>query len=277
MISEYGKHLSEKLGIKFSKIEKLVPNFYDKKEYVLHIRNLQLYISLGMRCTKIHRILEFTQSRWLAPYIEKNTQLRARATSGFEKDFFKLLNNSVFGKTMENVRQRQDIRLVTDPVEGLKLASRPTFQSFKIVNETLTVVKLIKTHIIMNKPTYIGMCVLDLSKLLMYDFHYNIIKKRYGNRAKLLFTDTDSLAYSIETPNVYADMQLDIDLYDTSDYPRDHALYSKRNAKVVGKFKDELNGVAALEFIGLRPQNVLSAPPREKIEKYGKGSPQIIR
>ena len=178
IISEYGKHLSEKLGVKFSKIEKLVPNFYDKKEYVLHIRNLQLYISLGMRCTKIHRILEFTQSRWLAPYIEKNTQLRARATSGFEKDFFKLLNNSVFGKTMENVRQRQDIRLVTDPVQGLKLASRPTFQSFKIVNENLTVVKLMRTHIIMNKPTYIGMCVLDLSKLLMYDFHYNIIKKR---------------------------------------------------------------------------------------------------
>ena len=265
MISEYGKHLSEKLGTKFSKIEKLVPNFYDKKKYVLHIRNLQLYISLGMRCTKIHRILEFTQSRWLAPYIEKNTQLRAQATSGFEKDFFKLLNNSVFGKTMVNVRQRQDIRLVTDPTEGLKLASRPTFQSFKIVNENLSVVKLMKTHIIMNKPTYIGMCVLDLSKLLMYDFHYNIIKKRYGSKAKLLFTDTDSLAYSIETPNVYADMQLDIDLYDTSDYPRDHALYSKRNAKVVGKFKDELNGVAALEFIGLRPKMYSLLLPDKKI------------
>ena len=127
MISEYGEHLSEKLRVRFSKIEKLVSNFYDKKEYVLRIRNLQLYIFLGMRCTKIHRVLEFTQSRWLAPYIEKNTQLRARATSGFEKDFFKLLNNSVFGKTMENVRQRQDIRLDTDPAKGLKLASRPTF------------------------------------------------------------------------------------------------------------------------------------------------------
>ena len=176
MISEYGKHLSEKLGLKFSKIEKLVPNFNHRKEYVLHIRNLQLYISLGMRCSKIHRILEFTQSRWLAPYIEKNTQLRARATSGFEKDLFNSPNNSVFGKTMENVRQRHDIRLVTDPVQGLKLASRPTFQSFKIVNENLTVVKLMKSRILMNKSTYIGMSVLNLSKLLMYDFHYNIIK-----------------------------------------------------------------------------------------------------
>ena len=124
---------------------------------------------------------------------------------------------------MENVRQRQDIQLFTDPVKGLKLTSRPTFQSFKIVNENLTIVKLMKSHIIMNKPTYIGMCVLDLFKLLISDFHYNIIKKRYGSRAKLLFTDTDSLAYSIETSNVYADMQLDIDLYDTSDYLRDHA------------------------------------------------------
>ena len=175
---------------------------------------------------------------------------------------------------MENVRQRQDIRLVTDPVQGLKLASRPTFQSFKIVNENLTVVKLMKTHIIMNKPTYIGMCVLDLSKLLMYDFHYNIIKKRYGNKAKLLFTDTDSIAYSIETPNVYADMQLDIDLYDTSDYPRDHALFSKRNAKVVGKFKDELNGVAALEFIGLRPKMYSLLLPDKKSKNTAKGIPK---
>ena len=274
MISEYGKHLSEKLEMKFSKIEKLNPNFYDKKEYVRHIRNLQLYISLGMRCTKIHRILEFTQFWWLAPYIEENTRFRARATSGFEKNFLKLLNNSVFRKTMEKVCQRQDIRLVTDPVKGLKLASRPTFQSFKIVNEKLTVVKLMKSHIIMNKPTYIGMCVLDLSELLMYDFHHNIIKKRYGNKAKLLFTDTDSLAYSIETPNIYADMQLDIDLYDTSDSPCDYALFSKRNAKVDGKFKDELNGVAALEFIGLRPKMHSLLLIDKKSKNTAKGVPK---
>ena len=172
---------------------------------------------------------------------------------------------------MENVRQRQDIQLFTDPVKGLKLTSRPTFQSFKIINENLTIVKLIKSHIIMNKPTYIGMCVLDLSKLLMYDFHYNIIKKRYGGRPKLLFTDTDSLAYSIETSNVYADMQLDIDLYDTSDYLRDHALYSKCNAKVVGKFEDELNGVAALEFIGLRLKMYSLLLPEKKSKNTAKG------
>ena len=195
MISDYGKHLAEKLDVKFSKVENLVPNFYDKTEYVLHIRNLQLYTSLGMRCIKIHRILEFTQSRWMKPFIEKNTNMRARATSSFEKDFFKLLINSSFGKTMEQVRLRQDIRLVTDPAEGLKLASRPTFQSFKIVNENLTIVKLLKSRIVMDKPTYAGMCILDISKVHMYNFHYNVIKKHYGNKSRLLFTDTDSLCY----------------------------------------------------------------------------------
>ena len=273
MISEYGKHLSEKLGVTFSKIEKLVPTFYDKKEYVLHIRNVQLYISLGMRCIKIHRILESAVLAVGAVHRE-NTQLRARATSGFEKDFLKFLYNSVFGKTMENVRQRQDIRLVTDPVECLKLASRPTFQSFKIVNENLTVVKFMKSHILMNKSTYIGMCVLELSKLLMYDFHYNVINKWYGNKAKIHFTDTDSLAYSIETPNIYADMRQDIDLYDTSDYPCDHLLSSKRNAKVDGKFKDELNSVAALEFIGLHPKMYSLLIPDKKSKNTAKGIPK---
>ena len=222
MVSDYGKHLAEKLDVKFSKVEKLVPNFYDKTEYVLHIRNLQLYTSLGMRCTKIHRILEFTQSRWMKPFIEKNTNMRARATSSFEKDFFKLLINSSFGKTMEQVRLRQDIRLVTDPAEGLKLASRPTFQSFKIVNENLTIVKLLKSRIVMDKPTYAGMCILDISKVHMYNFHYNVIKKRYGDKSRLLFTDTDSLCYIFETINIYTDMRLNMDMYDTSDYPTDH-------------------------------------------------------
>ena len=171
---------------------------------------------------------------------------------------------------MENVRQRRDIRLVTDPFEGLKLASRPTFQSLKIINENLTIVKLMKSQNIVNKPTHVGMCVLDLFKLHMYDFHYNIMKKRYGNKAKLLFTDTDSLTCSIVTLDIYADMRLNIDLYDTSDYPHDHNLFSKRNTKVVGKFGDKLNGVAALEFIGLRSKMyslLLSDKQNRKIRK----------
>ena len=274
MISDYGRHLAEKLNVKFSKIEKLVPNFYEKKFYVLHIRNLQFYLSLGMQLTKIHRVLEFSQSRWLEPYIMKNTQMRAAATSAFEKDLYKLMNNATFGKTMENLRARQDIRLVTDPEQGVKLVRRPTFQSFKIVNENLTIVKLLKSRILMNKPIYAGMCILDLSKLHMYDFHYNVMKRQYGNKAKLLFTDTDSLAYDIETPNVYADMQINSHYYDTSDYPSDHPLHSKKNAKVLGKFKDELNGIAALEFVGLRAKMYSLLLPNNKSKNTAKGIPK---
>ena len=126
----------------------------------------------------------------------------------------------------------------------------------------------------MNKPIYAGMCILDFSKLHMYDFHYNVRKRQYGNKAKLLFTDTDSLAYDIETPNVYADMQINSHFYDTSDYPSDHPRYSKKNAKVLGKFKDELNGIAALEFVGLRAKMYSLLLPNNKSQNTAKGIPK---
>ena len=126
------------------------------------------------------------------------------AKNSFEKDFFKLMNNSVFGKTMENLRKQVDVRLVTDNEKLTKLASKPTYVSSKIFNEDLVAVHKIKETITLNRPAYVGMCILqDLSKTLMYDFHYNYIKKKYGNKVKLLFTDTDSLTYEIEADDVY--------------------------------------------------------------------------
>ena len=115
------------------------------------------------------------------------------------------MNNSVFGKTMENLRKRVDVRLVTDEKKLTKLASKPTYVSSKIFNENLVAVHKIKEILILNRPAYVGMCILDLSKTLMYDFHYNYIKKKYGDKAKLLFTDTDSLTYEIEAEDVYKD------------------------------------------------------------------------
>ena len=271
MLSEYGKHLASKLGQKFSKVEKLVPNFYSKEKYVLHIRNLQLYTSLGMVVTKIHRILRFRQSRWLAPYIDFNTEKRRLAANSFEKDLYKLLNNAVFGKTMENMRHRINLRLVTSTDKAKRLTSRSTFQNFKIINENLTAVKLLKPNVKMIKPMYIGMCVLDLSKMHMYNFHYNVIRERYGSKARLLFTDTDSLMYSIETLDVYRDMGDQLRHYDTSDYPTDHPLHSKTNAKVVGVFKDELNGKPAVEFCGLRSKMYSILLPDGKHKNTAKG------
>jgi hypothetical protein len=114
-----------------------------------------------------------------------------------------------------------------------------------------------------NRPIYVGFCILDLSKVLMYDFHYNYVKQKYGQQATLLFTDTDSLCYKIKTENIYQDMHQDNELFDTSEYPKDHFLHSTRNKKVLGKMKDETHGLPIKDFVGLRP-NMYSLQYREE-------------
>ena len=252
MLSPYCREIAEKFGVKVGLVEKLVPTLLNKERYVLHYRNLQLYMSLGLKLIKIHRALEFNQSPWLKPYIDFNTKKRAEAKNSFEKDFFKLMNNSVFGKTMENLRKREDIRLVTDEEKLLKWASRPSFKSSKIFNEDLVAVHKIKTTLTLNRPAYVGMCILDLSKTLMYDFHYNYIKSQYGDKARLLFTDTDSLTYEIEADDVYQDFWKDKHLFDNSDNPKSSPFFDTTNKKVIGKFKDEASGIPIVEFVGLR-------------------------
>ena len=140
-------------------------------------------------------------------YIDFNTQKRAGAKNAFEKDFFKLMNNSVYGKTCENLRTLVDVRLVTNQNKLSKLASKPTYVNRKIFTEDLVAVHKMKETLKLNRAAYVGMCILDLSKTLMYDFYYNYIKKRYNNKAKLLFTDTDRLCYEIETQDIYKELR----------------------------------------------------------------------
>ena len=158
-------------------MNKLIPTLRDKEGYVLLYHNLQLYLDLGLKIKKVHRVLKFDQSPWLKQYIDFNTEKRKHAKNSFEKDFFKLINNSVFGKTMENLRKRVDVRLVTNEKKLDKLTSKPTYVSSKIFNENLMAVHKIKETLTLNRPAYVGMCILDLSKTLMYDFHYNYIKR----------------------------------------------------------------------------------------------------
>ena len=252
MLSDYCREIAEKFGIKAGMVHKLIPTLATKEKYVLHYKNLQLYLSLGLKLTKIHRVLKFNQSPWLKKYIDFNTQKRTVAKNSFEKDFFKLMNNSVFGKTMENLRKREDIKLVTDKEKLLKLSSKTSFISSKIFNEDLVAVHKTKPSLLLNRPAYVGMCILDLSKTLMYDFHYKYIKNRYSDKAKLLFTDTDSLTYEIETEDVYQDFWNDRNLFDNSDYPESSPFFDKSNKKVIGKFKDEVAGTPIVEFVGLR-------------------------
>ena len=134
----------------------------------------------------------------------------------------------------------------------MKLTSNPTFVTGKIFNEILVAVHKIKETLTLNRPTYAGMCILDLSKTLMYDFHYNYIKKKYNDKAKLLFTDTDSLIYEIEIEDAYKDFLSDKDKFDNSEYPENSPYFDKSNKKLIGKFKDEASGIPINEFIGLR-------------------------
>ena len=166
--------------IKIDNVEKLICSFKPKNNYVLHYRNLKQYLKQGMILKKVHRGIKFYQSRWMEPYIRKNTDLRKLATSSFEKDFFKLMNNSVFGKTIENVRKRQNVILIDNKDMAYKLSSKPNFERSTIFDENLIACHMKKT-VYFNKPIYVGQAILDLSKTLIFDFHYNYIRDLFGD------------------------------------------------------------------------------------------------
>jgi len=254
-----------------SGIKKLVPNLCNKTKYVLHYRNLKLYIQLGLVLKNVHRVLSFTQTTYLKQYIDFNTSKRAQSKNDFEKDLFKLFNNAIFGKTCENVDKRIEVQLVSEPKKFVNQASKPYFKDFRIFSNNLVACEMRKTQVKYNRPMIVGMCILDLSKVLMYDFHYNTMVKTYGTKAKLCFTDTDSLTYHIETPSFYEDMKKDLSNFDTSDYPKDHLCYSEANKKIIGKFKDETNAVPILEFIGLRAKMYSIKLSEEKNKATAKG------
>ena len=170
-MSEYEHNLLG-VGLAPTEVEKLVLNLRNKDRYVLHYRNLQLYSSLGMRLTKVHRALRFDQSPRMEPYSRMNTELRKDATSDFEKSLYKLMNNSVFGKTMENLRKRADVKLVRSHEEDKlrRLIASPAFARANIFDDDLAAIQVHKSNLVLNRPVYVGMSILDLSKHLMYDF-----------------------------------------------------------------------------------------------------------
>ena len=206
---------------------------------------MKQYLDLGSKLKKIHRGIAFSENAWLKAYIELNTNLRSKAQNEFEKDFFKLMNNSVFEKTMENIRNRVNIRLVNNQKSLKKCAAEPNFDQCTLFSENLVAVHMKKTELLFNKPVYLGMSILDLSKTLMYEFHYNYIKKKYGSKANLLFTDTNSLCYEIETEDFYKDISADAqENFDTSNFSPNHpsSIPIGINKKVPGMFKDEAGG-----------------------------------
>ena len=172
---------------------------------------------------------------------------------------------------MENLHKWVDVRLVTNEKKLDKLTSKPTYVSSKIFNENLMAVHKVKETLTLNRPAYVGMCILDLSKMLMYDFHYNYIKKKHNNRARLLFTDTDSLTYEIEAEDLYKDFWNDKDMFDNSDYPESSPYHCNVNKKIIGKFKDEACGIPITEFIGLKSKMYCYVKDNEKGGRTAKG------
>ncbi|XP_057312281.1 uncharacterized protein LOC130653786 [Hydractinia symbiolongicarpus] len=243
--------------------EKLTCNVFDKEKYVLHIRKLQQALQHGLVLTKVHRVIEFKQSAWLKPYIDMNTKLRKDAKNDFEKDFFKLMNNSVFGKTMENVRKHRDSKLVTTEWRRKKLASAPNYHSTSRFDKKFVAMEMNKVKVVMNKPVYLGLSILDLSKLTMYEFHYDYIKPKFGASAELCYMDTDSFVYHIKTDDVYKDIAGDVESrFDTSNYsPEDkRPLPIGKNKKKLCLMKDELGGKIMIEFVALRSKILFEQP-----------------
>lgn len=247
-----------------SKTCKLIPNLYDKYNYTIHYIHLKTCLKHGLKLKKIHRAIKFNQGPYLKQYIDLNTELRQKAKSQFEQDFFKLLNNSIFGKTLEDTEKRLNVKLVNQWAEignktkkrfcAEQLIARPNFHSSSIFTENFVAIQLRPEKITLDKPIYIGFSVLEISKSHMYDFHYSIMKPFYGDNIKMCYTDTDSFLYSIQTHDVYKDIKHHFKQYfDTSNYSENniHGI-TKQNKKVPGLFKDELGGQLLVEFVGLR-------------------------
>lgn len=238
------------------KNKKLLLTLNDKKNYKIHYKMLKLALEQGIVLKKVKRILQFKQIAWLKPYIELNTKHRTQAQNEFEKNFFKLMNNSVYGKTMENLRLRSDYRIINTwegRVGGRSLIARPNFKRLNIIDEDLVVIEMHRTHILMNKPIIVGMSILDISKVTMFSYWYKYFLPKYGKNVQMVYTDTDSFLLELTTPDAYADIRNDPDTFDTSDYPENNIYGIKRlNKKVIGLLKDEMASTIITEVVALR-------------------------
>ena len=245
--------LSERMEV--NKCRKLVCNLFNKKKYVAHINGLKQALNHGLKLKKIHRVIEFNQKEWLKPYIDMNTELRKVAKNDFEKELFKLVNNSVFGKTMENIRKHRDIKLVTTDKKGSKLVSGPNYHTINLISEDLSIIEMKKTKVKMNKPIYLGLSILEISKTLMYEFWYDYMKPKHNNDVKLCYMDTDSFIMNIKTNDFYEDIASDVEnMFDTSNYELHRPLPTGKNKKVIDLMKDKLGGKIITEFVTLRPK-----------------------
>ena len=267
--------LSERMEV--NKCKKLVCNLFNTKKYVAHINTLKQALNDGLKLKKIRRITEFNQEAWLKPYIGMNTELRKLAKNDFKKDLFKLMNNSLFGMTMENIRKHRDIKLVTTDKKTSKLFSEPNYHTINLISEDLSITEIKKTKVKMNKPIYLGLSILEISKILMYEFWYDYMKPKYNDNVRLCYMDTDSFVMHIKTNDFYKNIARDVEnRFDTSNYEVNRPLPTGKNKKIIGLMKDELDGKIITEFVTLRPKTYSFLTDEGKEDKKVKRTKKCI-
>ena len=242
--------------MKVNKVKKLVCSVTDKEKYSIHIVALKQALNHGLKHIRIHSVISFRQEAWLKLYIDSNTELRKNAKNEFERDFYKLRNNSIYGKTVQNDRKHRDIKLVATEYKRNKLELEPNYQSTKCISKLLLVMEMKKTEVKINKPIYLGHAVLEISKILMFEFWYDYIVSKYGDKVKLCYIDTDSFIMHIKTEDFYKDISADVDKwFDISNFDKNdnhRSLEIGKSKKVLGKFKDEIGGKIMPKFCSLR-------------------------
>jgi hypothetical protein len=260
--------------------EKLVCNQYDKKNYILHYRMLKFYLRHGMKLKKIHRVISFKQAKWLEPYIRFNTVERtnaSRAGNKFKDDYHKLCNNAFYGKTVENIRNRVEIEFATNRDRAVTYYSKSNFKGETVFDENLSAVHFRKKTLRFDKPLYVGQAVLDLSKLSMYEFYYDVLQPRYEDNIEILAMDTDSFVLNIKTEDLYKDLAELNHHFDFSNYPKNHSLYDPTNEKVLDKVKDELGGDIMTEFCSMKSKMYAYKTLGGICEKRLKGIQKCVR
>ncbi|XP_015795590.1 uncharacterized protein LOC107371957 [Tetranychus urticae] len=225
---------------------------------------------MGMKLKKVHRVIRFRQGSWLAEYVDFCTKMRQQATTAFEKDFWKLMVNSIYGKTIEDKRKHRKICFAFDDHEAEIALRSQLCKRYIIMSENRVIFELFNGKVEMNKPIMVGFTVLEMAKLKMYEIHYDSFKQHFGERIKLLYTYTDSLIYDIKSDDITKDMEGLSSLMDYSNYPNDHVLFSDCNLKKVGYLKDEMGGKVIEEFVALKPK-LYAIKVEDAIMKRAKG------
>ena len=241
---------------KYTKSKKLICDWTDKKNYLIHYRMLKIYVGHGMIVEKVHEIISFKQSKWLESYINFITQKRNKAKNEFEKDFFKLLVNAAFGKFLENVRNRLELELIKkDNIKKIiDQQSELTFNGIQKSYENYYSYTFKKNEVVMDKAIYVGFAISELSKLHMYETKYDILKPYFGQETlQLHYIDTDGMILSMKTKNIINDLKYLEDIFDFSNLDENQKLFNIKNKKVIGKFKIETpKNVIIDEFVCLR-------------------------